>query len=112
MKSWEELKESYETAKEAISKDEAAKAAFDTDGDGTIGPQELLLGVRDIMVATTEKEKAAARKKVMFIMKCIDPNKILDACVGLWTGLVAVLATLRSRMVHCVGIGAGVGNRI
>merc|ERR1719188_1684085 len=73
---------------------------------------ELFHGLQDIALANTDQERQLARKKIILVMKCIDPNKILDATLGLWTGCVAVLAILRSRFVHCISIGASVGQRV
>merc|ERR1719424_1875980 len=84
---------------------------FDLDGSGTITPSELFVGLKDVAVAKTDEEHALARRKVFLIMKCIDPTKIWEATLGLWTGIIAVLATLRSRFVQSVTIGANFGKK-
>mmetsp|Transcript_60791 Transcript_60791/g.144842 ORF Transcript_60791/g.144842 Transcript_60791/m.144842 type:complete len:346 (-) Transcript_60791:54-1091(-) len=111
-KSWKELTESYQTSMRALQKDSEARALFDANHDDDFGPLEVFSGLRDIALAKSEQEQAKARQKILVIMKCIDPNKFADAFVGLWTGLVAILATLRSRFIHAVSIGASAGEQV
>merc|ERR1712078_357396 len=73
---------------------------------------DMIKSLKEIALAKTDEEKSAARTKTALILKCIDPNKLLDAFLGLWTGPVAVLATLRSKFVRVVSIGASAGQRV
>merc|ERR1712151_492043 len=63
-------------------------------------------------MADNDKEKAVARQKMAVLLRCVDPNKILDASKGLWIGIVAVISTLRSRLAYCVSLGASIGHSI
>ena len=46
--------------------------------EGGISPWELLVGLKDLCLAESEAEHARARRKVLLLMKCIDPNKTVD----------------------------------
>merc|ERR1719440_2534881 len=79
---------------------------------GYIKPSALLVALKDLVIAEKEEDKALARRKALLLMKCIDPSKIWDATLGVFTGLLSVLAALRSRFVQCITLGANVGKRV
>jgi hypothetical protein len=111
-RSWQELRQSFEEAKSTMDKDKEVTTAF-----GAVAlrrsPGEMLLeGLREVAAAKTDEERCLARRKVFIVIRCIDPSKILDASLGFWTGVVAVLATLRQRFVYCVNVGAQVGHQV
>jgi hypothetical protein len=110
MKSWNDLCRSFHEAMMNAAKDSDAKELFKVD-PGELTVWEFFVGLRDLTIAESEEDKALARRKVLLLMKCIDPNKIWDAVLGLWTGLVAVLATVRSRFVQSITLGANVGKK-
>lgn len=110
-KSVSELGTSYEAARRALEKDPEASKIFGAQG-GQIGPMDMLTSLKEMALAKSDEEKRVARTKTALILKCIDPNKVLDAFLGLWTGVVAVLATLRSKFVLIVSIGASAGQRV
>jgi len=110
-KSWGEITESYIVAKTALEKDDNAKDLL-SGADVTLGPIELLFAAKEIVSAETEEQRHSSQKRTMLLLKCLDPSQILDAFVGLWIGLLAVLATLRSHFVHCVNIGTIAGQHV
>lgn len=61
--------------------------------------------------AKTPEEKQKARRMVGATMRCVDPNRLLDATTGFWAGIVAVIAALRSQLAACVSIGASIGQK-
>lgn len=111
-KSWEELRTSFQEALATLKKDPEAQAIFGGDNDGNIAVSQIWSALKLLAIADSDKEKELAKTKVSLLLKCIDPAKILDASIGLWTGLVAILAILRSRFVQSITIGANVGQKV
>jgi len=109
-KSWEELRTSFQEALATLKKDPEAAAIFGVN-HGNIAVSQIWTAFKDLALATKDEEKKHARHKIALLLKCIDPTKIWDATIGLWTGLVAILATLRSRFVQSITIGANVGKK-
>lgn len=110
--SWTQLRESYAQAVTTLEKDNEARKLFDKDGDGALSLHEIAVVFKEMIYAESPEQKEVALKRTFLILKCVDPNKILDALVGLWVGIVTVLSTLRSQMAYCVGIGASIGKVI
>jgi len=111
-KSWNELRTSFQEALTTLKKDPEAHAIFGSDSDGNIEVSQMWSALKLLAIADSDKEKELAKTKVSLLLKCIDPTKIWDATIGLWTGLVAILATLRSRFVQSITIGANVGKKV
>lgn len=110
--SWEQLKESYAQAVTTLEKDDKMRKLFDTDGDGALSLQEILVVFKEMVFAESKEQKNLAMERAFLVLKCVDPNKILDALIGLWVGVVTVLSTLRSQMAYCVSVGANIGRLI
>lgn len=70
---------------------------------------DVLRTVSAMVLANSGSEKAAATKRSLTIAKCADPNKIRDLFRGLWPGVVAVIATLRSRFAYAACLGTCTG---
>merc|ERR1719271_1722361 len=87
--SWRALQDSCKEAFDKLAKDEMGERVF--------GPVD---------------DKAKAREKVALLLKCIDPNKVWEAAGGLFTGLLAILAALRSRFVQCITMGHNAGRKV
>jgi len=111
-KSWAELKQSYQRAKVALASDSEAKSIFARAGSRELGYRELLDMLREIATARTDQELRVARRRISLLMECVDPARLMELGMGLWTGAVAVLATVRSKVVAGVGVGAGVGQHL
>lgn len=111
-KSYEQLKESYHDTREALNNDPDARELFGAGGDDDLTVWHLVVAAKDTLLAESDSEGQKSFKRMYVVLKCVDPNKILDASVGFWVGIVAILSTLRSQMVYCVNIGASIGNNI
>jgi hypothetical protein len=110
--SWAELETTYREGMTNLHKDADTVKLFDADGDGTVSVWEVGTMLYQI---TIEKDAAQRQKRMQVVaamLKCIDPQKILDAVGGLWTGIAAVLATLRSEVARYVTIGTHFGLRV
>lgn len=112
-KSWEEMVDRFRELKRQVEQDPEARVILDPDGlgTGTLGPEQVLLCIKEVAEAKTEDGKRDARRRVQLLMRCVDPVKMIDAGRGLWTGLMAVIATLRVRFVFTASLGFRVGKR-
>lgn len=107
-KSWVQLKEQFNDSMEKLNSDPDWKV-FDTNSDGKISPMEVFASITELSKAQTPDQKMIAYKKISLLMKCIDPNKVSDGLRGLGTGIVAMLAALRSRFIQALTVGANLG---
>jgi hypothetical protein len=108
---WADLSDTYREGMTALRKDAEMVKLFDADGDGHVTPTEVA-GMVITVVSTDKKEDRQQKLQVLAAMlKCVDPQKILDAVSGFWAGLAAVLATLRSEVARYVTIGTVLGTR-
>jgi len=57
----------------------------------------------------TEADREEAQRRSQSLVKCIDPYKTRDVLYSLWPGVLAVMATLRSRFALAASLGANVG---
>lgn len=106
---WAHLQEGYTTALEALNKDQGAKELFSKDGTSNLDIWQVGSVFWEMLVADSDKERELSMKRLIVIMKCVDPNRIMEGIKGLWFGVVAVLSTLRFRMAYCVSMGANIG---
>eukprot|EP00746_Dinoflagellata_sp_MGD_P140016 gnl/MRDRNA2_/MRDRNA2_73342_c0_seq1.p1 gnl/MRDRNA2_/MRDRNA2_73342_c0~~gnl/MRDRNA2_/MRDRNA2_73342_c0_seq1.p1 ORF type:complete len:367 (+),score=41.36 gnl/MRDRNA2_/MRDRNA2_73342_c0_seq1:77-1177(+) len=75
-------------------------------------PMELLTTVRDTIASTSSEQQELARRRVSLLVNCIDPGDVANVITSFWTGVAAVLATVRSRIIFSVAIGANVGREV
>jgi hypothetical protein len=106
------LRDGYREAKQALNSDPDSKKLFDIAKHEEIHFWAVTTGLWEAFVSEDPKKREVNFERMYVLMRCVDPNKILDAVKGLWVGVVAVLSTLRSRMVYCVSIGANIGGNI
>jgi len=106
LKSWNDLVESYAEAMNKMDRELSAKE------QDHLGPLEIFPALGALATSDDVQEREVARQKAFQIMKCIDPNKVLNASKGLGYVFVAVIGTLHSRTVRGVSLGAGVGNQV
>jgi len=107
-KSWRELQENFQESMAKLNNDPDMKL-LDKDGDGKLSPVEVFRSITELTQAQTPDEKVVAYKKISLLMKCVDPSKIWEGLLGLWTGIVAMLAALRSRFIRALTVGANLG---
>lgn len=103
-KAYGELKAAYSASMSTLRKDPELVKLFDQDGDNEVTITELLSVCMHAVLAEGEKE--AERLTVLKAMlQCLDPQKLVDALLGLWTGLAGMLVTLWSTQARGVMIG-------
>lgn len=107
--SFRQLQENYRRARLALNKDPEARRMLDRDNDGEVSRSELMLIWKELVFAESKDERKEALQKAFLVLKCVDPNRALEALVRLWGGCTMVLAVLRSRFAYCVSQGANVG---
>ncbi|KAF4664095.1 hypothetical protein FOL47_005300 [Perkinsus chesapeaki] len=110
-RAWKELNTEYVDSMRKLQEDPEAKALFDQDKDGEVSIGEVATAVSSVIGADTPEEKQKARRMIGATMRCVDPNRLLDAITGFWAGLVAVIAALRSQLAACVSVGASIGQK-
>jgi hypothetical protein len=110
--SWRALQDSFKEAFDNLAKDEMGERVFGTVDDKAKRISMIAVAMKDLAVGENEKDKAKAREKVALLLKCIDPNKVWEAAGGLFTGLLAILAALRSRFVQCITMGHNAGRKV
>ncbi|KAF4690540.1 hypothetical protein FOZ60_017275 [Perkinsus olseni] len=110
-RAWKELKVEYVDSMKKLQEDPEAKAIFDKNNDGEVSIGEVATTMSSVIGAKTPEEKQKARRMVGATMRCVDPNRLLDAVTGFWAGMVAVIAALRSQLAACVSVGASIGQK-
>jgi hypothetical protein len=110
--SMHELKSNYEQGMRKLQDEPGAKQFFDRDGDGIVTSEEVLLALKDVISSDDPKIKANGILMTSICMKCVDPHKLVEAIVGLWAGLIAVIATLKSTLAKNVSNGAKIGEHL
>jgi hypothetical protein len=90
-----ELYKSYLVAKEASDKDDLK----DDDGDGIADVKQI-------------DAKALVQRKVVLLMKTLDPDEVSDAIAGIWGGFMGVVAVLRIQFAQAVTLGSALGNTL
>jgi hypothetical protein len=110
-RSWADLQISYREGMATLRKDSELVEFFDKDGDGEVSITEVGTILYEAVTEKKEDQKQKRMQVFMAAMKCIDPQRLLDATGGLWTGIVAVLATLRSEVARYVTVGTQIGTR-
>jgi hypothetical protein len=110
-RSWADLQITYREGMATLRKDSELVGLFDKDGDGEVSPMEVASMLYEAVVEKKEDMKQKRIQVLLGAMKCVDPQRLLDACAGLWTGIIAVLATLRSEVARYVTVGTQLGTR-
>merc|ERR1719247_1671349 len=110
-RSWADLQTTYREGMSTLRKDTELVELFDKDGDGEVSVMEVATMMYEAVVEKKEDMKQKRIQVFLGAMKCIDPQKLLDASAGLWTGIIAVLATLRSEVARYVTVGTQIGTR-
>lgn len=87
------LVDSYKVARDASKKDDEV----DANGDGVPDVKQV------------DKKQLVLRKAAV-VAKAVDPELVADALAAVYTGLVAVVATLRVKFAACVTLGVTVGS--
>ena len=87
------LYSSYLVAKEASDKDDEV----DADGDG-------IADVKQIDAA------ALVQRKVLLVMKSVDPEVVSEAWAGVWGGFMGVVAVLRVKFAQAITLGAAIAD--
>jgi hypothetical protein len=108
-RSWADLQITYREGMTTLRKDAELVEFFDRDGDGDVSITEVATMLYEAAVEKTEDKKQKRIQVFLAGMKCIDPQRLLDALGGLWTGVIAVLATLRSEVARYVTVGTQIG---
>lgn len=90
-----DLYKNYVVAKEASEKDDLK----DDDGDGIADVKQI-------------DAKALVQRKVMLLMKTLDPDEVSDAIAGIWGGFMGVVAVLRIQFAQAVTLGSALGNTL
>ena len=85
------LWQQYQVADQAAAKDEAE---HDAAGLPASGPE------RD----------AALRRRALVIFKAVDPEIVSNSTSAIWSGLFAVVCSLRVKFAHAVALGAAIGD--
>mmetsp|Transcript_23191 Transcript_23191/g.38146 ORF Transcript_23191/g.38146 Transcript_23191/m.38146 type:complete len:321 (+) Transcript_23191:31-993(+) len=88
-----DLWESYKVAMAAYKKDDEK----DDDNDGA--PDVKQISSDDLL-----------RRKLLVLLKAVDPDKVTEAMAGIYAGLIAVICTLRIRFAQAVTLGASIGD--
>merc|ERR1719453_2301015 len=96
---WKELRESYAACSRQRSVDEVSLS-------------DVQRTIYAMVFADSAAEKSAASKSSLAIAKCADPNKIRDLFRGVWPGVVAVIATLRSKFAFAACLGTSTGQMV
>lgn len=86
------LRKQYVAAKEASKKDDAV----DDNKDGVPDVQQI-----------TKKDLLS--RKVVLVLKTVDPDKATEAITILWAAILAVVATLRIQFAQAVTLGCSMG---
>ena len=107
-----DLRVTFKDSMHNLQEDPDAKSLFDKDGDGHVTIEEVLVSFADVVTSEDPKVKAQALRMTSVGLKCIDPNRIIEAGIGFWAGFVAVIATLRSNLAKAVSNGAMIGEHV
>ncbi len=107
-----ELKKSYIDGMKELHKDPVARDLLDSDGDGYVSFSEICRASYAAISDDSPHIRSQARQLVSICLRCVNPNRIMEAFIGLWTGLITVIACLRSKVAKCVSIGARIGQHI
>jgi hypothetical protein len=107
--SFQDLKKTYDESMKKMQNDPNAKALFDKDGDGKVTIDEVAVVL--VQAALNAKDPASL-KTANVLMRCVNPQNLLDAVVGFWAGLVAVIAILKSNLAKAVSNGASIGQKV
>lgn len=93
---WKNLRESYTSCSHQRNVEEVSWA-------------DVQRTIYAVVFAESAAQKDAALRRSLAIAKCADPNKLRDSLTGIWPGVIAALATLRSRFAYaaCIGTSAG-----
>ena len=107
-----ELKTTYRESMSKLQSDPDAKSLFDKDGDGTVTIEEVIVSFGEVLTSEDPKVQSSALRMTSVGLRCIDPNRLLEASVGFWAGFVAVIATLKSNLAKSVSNGAMIGDHL
>ena len=105
-----DLRSTFQESLRRIQEEPEGKRLFDQDGDGTVTADEVFTTVYDAVTKDKDKEKNLALTSVL--LKCVDPNRLMEVLIGLWAGVVAVIATLKSGLAKAISNGARIGQHL
>jgi hypothetical protein len=105
-----DLRATFKESLRKIQDEPEGKLLFDKDGDGQVTADEVILTVYDAVTKDKDKEKNLVLTSVL--LKCVDPNRLMEVLIGLWAGVVAVIATLKSDLAKAISNGARIGQHL
>lgn len=107
---WKQLQLSYRTCLENLQQSEEGWQILGVDRNHELTVSDFLIRFKKAFFAESQVDRDAAMKQCLLIAKCVDPNELLDAGKNVWTGVIAVISTLRSRFAYAVGLGANISS--
>ena len=105
-----DLKATFKESLRRIQEEPEGKRLFDRDGDGEVTAEEVISTVYDAV--TKDKDRERNLKLTSVLLKCVDPNRLMEVLIGLWAGVVAVIATLKSSLAKAISNGARIGQHL
>jgi hypothetical protein len=105
-----DLRTTFTDSLRKIQDEPEGKRLFDKDGDGTVTADEVFTTVYDAVTKDKDKDKNLQLTSVL--LKCVDPNRLMEVLIGLWAGVVAVIATLKSDLAKAISNGARIGQHL
>lgn len=105
-----DLRATFKESLRKIQEEPEGKRLFDKDGDGQVTAEEVITTVYDAVTKDKDKERNLALTSVL--LKCVDPNRLMEVLIGLWAGVVAVIATLKSDLAKAISNGARIGQHL
>jgi len=101
----------YQRAK--ISCQDVQDSYISVSGQRSLQDASLLADIKRIIkglvLAKSASDREEAMTRALNLVKCIDPYKTKHFLNSLWPGIIAVTATLRSRLAFAACLGANIG---
>jgi hypothetical protein len=71
---------------------------------------DFLQRLTNAVLAESSADRDVATRQCLLAVKCIDPDQLSDLLKSLGTGIIAVISTLRSRLVYSASLGLHIGH--
>jgi hypothetical protein len=103
MVSWEKLQSSWRELRDTFTASSRQRNLKD------VGLVDVRNALGALLLAKSTSDREVAKNHLMAMASCLDPEKLRNLLRGIWPGVLAVLATLRSRFAFAVGLGVNIG---